>query len=107
MHSATAQETCTIHNRDCVHYSIKQDLNSIKCFENQALKDSILIEKDNFILKQSDFIKSTDIKVLELDKLLLKTESALFKMKKKRKRAYFIGGGIGILATILGFMAFG
>ena len=73
---------------------------------NEPYKDSIIIVKDTLIVTQQRFIDLSDVFIKDLDYQLVKYKKDLVRMKKKRKNAYFIGGGTTLGAFLLTFFLF-
>jgi len=95
----------SIQNDDTVTITRKQQRTCIECLINTKIKDSIIIQKDSIIVTQGDFIIESNSKILELDSMLYKSKEETETQRKRKKRAYFIGGGIAVLVeTIIFFL---
>ena len=109
MTSSIVWSQCTIHvdsySDGCKVYTKQQRIDCLKCKSDLLAADSTIMSKDSIILEQREFIERTEVKLVYLDKQLAESNDALQDMKKKRRRAYGIGAGIGaggvLLAEIL------
>ena len=96
-----AQETCLIHGKNCIHYSIKQDIKCLECLINEPLKNLMLITKDSIINSQKDLLVYSDSLMVVLDNELIISQNNFVKMKKKRNSAFIIGGISSFVVFIL------
>ncbi len=71
----------------------------MKAYSDVQFLDSIIVYKDSVITAQNEFIRETDKRVETLDK-------GLTRMKKKRNRAFIIGGAASIASFIVGLFVF-
>lgn len=106
MLSVTASGQCSIHDKtcakNCIVYTEKQDVRCLQCLINEPLKDSIIkaqIEAQNVLRLYVDTM-AMELAKCEGEKVAISGQ--LDRMRKRKNKAYFIGGSVAvILETIL------
>ena len=87
---------------DSVTISRDQQRKCIVWYKENALKDSIIFNDKRHISVLKMYIDESNETISKLNSKWQETSDSLDKMKKKRKRAFFIGGGIvAILETAI------
>lgn len=89
---------------DSVLISRDQQRKCIVLYHENVLKDSIIHSKDSIISIQDTFIELSDELLEEMNQDLSESRQDLNKMKKKRNRAFIVGGFSVILSTFLTFI---
>lgn len=76
-----------------IFYTDKQDKRCLECLINEPKKDSLISLQEVFAAEQAEEI------------VLLRKRNEM--LKRKRRNAFFIGGGIGIIVTSITALAVG
>lgn len=102
--SVTAYGQCSIHGENCIHYSERQDINCLRCFEHEIINDSIIKECNEVISMQKIAIESfnNNLELMALE--VAKAEAATERQKVKKKRVFIWAGSATLLAIIEGLI---
>lgn len=87
---------------DSVTITRNQQKQCLKWYYDNQFKDSIIIYKDSIIIRQTDFIELSSERIERLDSSLTESKHNLERMKKKRNRAFIIGGVSTIVSFVFG-----
>ena len=106
MLNVTVYAQCSIHGEKCIHYSERQDINCLRCLQNEPLNDSIIADQKKIISKQEIFIESTNQTISSLDTELTESKNQTSKEKTKKKNAIIGAISAGFVAVIEGVVLF-